>query len=67
MIYSKRMKAADARAAIEELMRKEEANLSPFEKQLLRIRNGEVGISRKFVPEKDVSPFTLGGVGSGML
>ncbi|MDG2512435.1 hypothetical protein P7B04_06960 [Sphingobium yanoikuyae] len=67
MIYSKRMKAADARAIVEGMMRKEEAALTPFEKQLRRISSGEIGISRKFIPETDASPFTLGGVSSGML
>lgn len=67
LLYSKKLKAVDARAVIEQMIAADQAKMTPFEKQLQRVRNGEVGVVNKFVPTADTGPYTLGGVASGML
>ena len=67
LVYVKRVRAAEARAIIEQQVKDDEANTPAFEKQLRRLRRGEATIARKFKPNADTGPFTLGGVASGMI
>lgn len=67
LVYSKRVRAADARAIVEQQIKSDEANMSAFDKQLHRLRRGEATIVQKFTPKADTGPFTLGGVASGMI
>ncbi|MCK0531468.1 hypothetical protein [Sphingobium agri] len=67
LVYAKRVRAADARAIVEQQIKADEANMSAFDKQLHRLRRGEATIVQKFTPKVDTGPFTLGGVASGMI
>ena len=67
LVYSKRMRAADARAIVQQQIKDDQAKMSPFDKQLQRVRRGEATIVRKFTPDIGTGPYTLGGVASGML
>lgn len=63
-------KAVEARAIIEKRMAQERAARGQrvsFEEQLRMLQSGQATLSRKFTPSSDTGPFTLGGVGSGML
>lgn len=64
------LKAAEARAIIEDRFARDRARRSAkmsFEDQLRLVRTGQATIAPKFRPTRDTGPFTLGGVGSGML
>ncbi len=67
MVNKKGVRAAEARQIIERQIEAENARLSPFEKQLLRVRNGQATVVEKFKPAADIGPYTLGGVASGMI
>lgn len=66
LVYSKRLRAAEARAIIEAQIKADEARLTPHERQLQKIAHG-AQLTRKFVAPSPASAFTLGGVGSGMI
>lgn len=67
LVNKKGVRAADARQIIEDEMEAEDRRMTPFEKQLQRIRNGEANVIRKFTPSAAEHVFTLGGVATGML
>ncbi len=68
LVNKKGVRAAEARQIIERQVEAENARLSPFEKQLLRVRNGQATVVDKFKPRRDdTGPFTLGGVSTGLL
>lgn len=66
LVYSKRLRAADARAAIERQIAADLSKLSPHERQLRQIANG-ARLVPTFKPRATDEAFTLGGVATGMI